>query len=210
MYHGRHNVCFTCLIHVVCRTSARSLTLESIWKYLIFYYPVPHVVCRTTFMKRGVWLLLIWKLTGSPPLMWWISIFLYLGIRGLLFRTIWCLPFWNRRKIERLTQFPKKSPNPPKMVENCDISENRGGSEVFFEIAWIAQFLFDFNKDGSKLFRRAIPFFPDAKKLVSTTLGGGSPWTFSLPLKNCWYENWRAPPPLMWWISFFFFFPIRG
>ena len=57
--------------------------LESNWKYLIFYYPVPHVVCRTTFMKRGVWLLLIWKLTGSPPLMWWISIFFISGYKGI-------------------------------------------------------------------------------------------------------------------------------
>ena len=51
-------------------------------------------------------------LGGSPLLMWWIPFFLYMAIRGLLFQTIWCLLFWNRRKIERLTQFPKKLPPP--------------------------------------------------------------------------------------------------
>ena len=61
------------------------------------------------------------------------------------------------------------------MVENWNISENRGGAEVFLEIASIAQFLSEIKNEGIKLFRRAIPFYPDPKKLVSTTLGGGSP-----------------------------------
>ena len=56
--------------------------LESTWKYLIFYYPVPHMVCRTTFMKQGVWLLLVpktmvdTKIDGLPPLIWWIYFFI--------------------------------------------------------------------------------------------------------------------------------------
>ena len=43
------------------------------------------------------------------------------------------------------------------MVENLNISEKKGGPEVFFEIVSIAQFFFDFKKKGIKLFRRAIP-----------------------------------------------------
>ena len=82
--------------------------LESNWKYLIFYYPVPHVVCRTTFMKRGVWLLLIWKLTGSPPLMWWISIFLISWCKGIALLNNLMPFFCNRRKIERFF-FQKRS-----------------------------------------------------------------------------------------------------
>ena len=99
-----------------------------------------------------------WKLWGShPPLYIYIYIFNIFSIRGLLFWTIWSLPFWNLIKIERLTQFPKKSPNPPKLVENWNISENRGGADFFFEIVSIAQFLSDFKTNGTKLFRRAIP-----------------------------------------------------
>ena len=51
--------------------------------------------------------------------------------------------------------------------------ENRGGADFFFEIASIAQFLSEIKKEGIKLFRRAIPFYPDPKKMVSSTLGGG-------------------------------------
>ena len=73
-----------------------------------------------------------WKLWGShPPLYIYIYFFNIFSIRGLLFWTIWSLPFWNLIKIERLTQFPKKSPNPPEMVENWNISENRGGESFF-------------------------------------------------------------------------------
>ena len=66
------------------------------------------------------------------------------------------------------------------MVENWNISENKGGAEVFLEIASIAQFFFDFEKEGIRLFRRAISFYPDTKKLVSTTLGGGEPVNFHM------------------------------
>ena len=62
------------------------------------------------------------------------------------------------------------------MVENLNISENRGGPEVFLEIASIAQFLSDFKKQGIKLFRRAIPFYPDPQKIgIHHIRGGGSP-----------------------------------
>ena len=79
-----------------------------------------------------------------------------------------------------------------------------GGAEVFLEIASIAQFFFDFEKEGIRLFRRAISFYLDTKKLVSTTLGGGRARQFS-------YEQFfrgnlkidAPPPPLMWWIPIF-------
>ena len=43
------------------------------------------------------------------------------------------------------------------MMVNWNISENRGGAEVFLEIASIAQFFSDFEKEGIKLFKREIP-----------------------------------------------------
>ena len=57
--------------------------------------------------------------------------FWYLDIRGSLFQTIWCHPFPNQRKIERLTEFYKKSV-PPKIVVKWKICANDGGTEVFF------------------------------------------------------------------------------
>ena len=144
-------------IHVVCHTKQEVWllkVLERNWKYLIFYYPVPHVVCRTTFMKRGVWLLLIWKLTGSPPLMWWISIFLISWCKGIALLNNLMPFFCNRRKIERFF-FQKRSLKWWK----TGIYLKVGGAEVFFEIVSIAQFLSDFKTEGTKLFGRAIPLY---------------------------------------------------
>ena len=96
------------------------------------------------------------------------------------------------------------------MVENWNISENRGGPEVFLEIASIAQFLSEIKKEGIKLFRRAIPFYPDPQKIgIHHIRGGGGASIFRLPLKNCSYENWRARPHLMWWIPIFWYLDRR-
>ena len=72
-------------------------------------------------------------------------------------------------------QFPKKK---SEMMENWNISENRGGPEVFLEIASIAQFLSEIKKQGIKLFRRAIPFYPDPKKIGIHHIRGGEPVHF--------------------------------
>ena len=54
--------------------------------------------------------LLIWKLTGSPPLIWGRrGFFLYFSIRGLLSQTIYCNPFWNWSKIEKVVLFLKNN-----------------------------------------------------------------------------------------------------
>ena len=61
------------------------------------------------------------------------------------------------------------------MVGNWNISEDRGGPEVFLEIASIAQFLSEIEKEGIKLFGRAIPFYPDTKKIgIHHIRGGGA------------------------------------
>ena len=61
------------------------------------------------------------------------------------------------------------------MVEDWNISEKRGGPEVFLEIAPIAQFLSDIEKEGIKLFKRAIPFYPDTIKIgIHHIRGGGA------------------------------------
>ena len=78
----------------------------------------------------------------------------FVAIRALLFWTIWCHSFWNLMKIERLTQFPKKTPPPPLF---SDIFQFSTISDFFFEKKQIAQFFSDYKKEGSKLFRRAIP-----------------------------------------------------
>ena len=49
------------------------------------------------------------------------------------------------------------------MVENWNISENRGGPEIFLEIASIAQFLSEIKKEGIKLFRRVIHLYTETK-----------------------------------------------
>ena len=109
--------------------------------------------------------------------MWWIPIFWYLDRRRLLFWTIWCLLFWNRRKIERLTQFPKKLPPPPLF---SDIFQFSTIWDFFFEIASIAQCLSDIKKEGIKLFGRAIPFYPDTKIIGNHHIRGGEPINFHI------------------------------
>ena len=64
------------------------------------------------------------------------------------------------------------------MVENWNVSENMGGPEVFLEIVSIAQFLSEIEKEGIKLFGRAIPFYPDTKKIGIYHIRGGSPSIF--------------------------------
>ena len=94
---------------------------------------------------------------------------------GLLFWTIWCLVFWNRTKIERLTQFPKKLP-PPLF---SDIFQFSTIWDFFLEIASIAQFLSEIKNEGIKLFRRAIPFYPDPQKIGIHHIRGGGARPFS-------------------------------
>ena len=48
-------------------------------------------------------------------------IFIIFSIRGLLLRTSWCHPFWNLRKIERLTRFQKKLLLPPPYFQISDL-----------------------------------------------------------------------------------------
>ena len=83
--------------------------------------------------------------------------------------------------------------------------------ETFFlEIVSIAQFLSEIKKQGIKMFRRAIPFYPDPQKIgIHHIRGGGGASIFRLPLKNCSYENWRARPHLMWWIPIFWYLDRR-
>ena len=66
------------------------------------------------------------------------------------------------------------------MVKNWNISENRGGAEVFLEIASIAQFLSEIEKEGIKLFRRAIPFYADTIKIGIHHIRGGEPVNFHI------------------------------
>ena len=90
------------------------------------------------------------KVQGLPPHLIYIYIYIFFiifSISGLLLRTSWSHPFWNLRKIERLTRFQKKLPHPPLFSD-------------FRLLLWktkIAQFFSDYEKEGIKLFRRAIP-----------------------------------------------------
>ena len=70
------------------------------------------------------------------------------------------------------------------MVGDWNISENRGVPEVFLEIASIAQFLSDIEKEGIKLFRRAIPFYPDTIKIDIHHIRGGEPVNFQITPKK--------------------------
>ena len=100
------------------------------------------------------------------------TIFFISGYKGITLPNTLMPSFSKSEKNRAIDAISKKK---SEMMENWNISENRGGPEVFLEIASIAQFLSEIKKEGIKLFRRAIPFYPDPKKLVSTTLGGGEP-----------------------------------
>ena len=65
------------------------------------------------------------------------------------------------------------------MVENWNISENRGGAEVFLEIVSIAQFSSDFKTNGTKLFRRVISLYTDAQTIGINHIRGGGARQFS-------------------------------
>ena len=143
-------------------------------------------------------------LGGSPLLMWWIPFFLYMAIRRLLFQTIWCLLFWNRRKIERLTQFPKKSLKWWKTGVYLKIG---GGRKFFWKLRQSLNFSPISKKKASNCLEEQSPYRKNNEKIYMYIYkGGGSPSTFSLPLKNCWYENWWAPPPNVEEGIFFYIF----
>ena len=114
-------------------------------------------------------------LGGSPPLMWWIPFFIYLDRRRLLFRTIWCLLFRSRTKIERLTQFPKKLPAPPYF----QIHSSFPPFDTFFlKLRQSLNFCPRSKKKVSNCSEDQSPSIQIPKILVSTTLGGGSPSIF--------------------------------
>ena len=106
------------------------------------------------------------KVEGLPPTnVVDTNFFWYFSIRGLLFWTIWCHLFWNRRKIERLTKFQKKSSVPPLFADIFHFTTIFWGYGIFFEILSIVKFFSDFKTDGSKLFGRAIPLYTDTKTI---------------------------------------------
>ena len=59
----------------------------------------------------------------------------------------------------------KKTSGPPHLQIYSSFPPFSGGSDFFFEIASIAQFLSEIEKEGIKLFRRAISFYPDTKNM---------------------------------------------
>ena len=99
----------------------------------------------------------------------YIYIFIFFSIRGLLFQTIWCLLFWNRRKIERLTQFPKKSLKWWKTGIYLKI----GGAGSFFGNCVNRSIFLRFQKRRHQIVRKSNPLIARYKKMVFTTLGGG-------------------------------------
>ena len=114
----------------------------------------------------------------------------------MLFWTIWCLLFWYRTKIEWLTQFSKKK---SQMVETGIYLKIRGGRKFFWKLRQSLNFSSISKKKSSNCSEEQSPYRKNNKKYIYIYIrGGGSPWTFCLPLKNCSYENWRAPPPLIW------------
>ena len=141
------------------------------------------------------------KIDGLPPLMWLIPDFFGIWIEGgCSSEQFGAICFEIQEKLSDWRNFKKKSPNPPKMVENWNISENRGGAKVFLEIVSIAQFSSDFKTNGTKLFRRVIPFYPDAKKAgIHHIRGRGRARQFSYQqLFRGKLKVLGVCPPLMW------------
>ena len=100
---------------------------------------------------------------APPPLMWWISIFLYLVIRGLLFLTILCLSFCSRRKIERFLFFSKKK---SEMVENWNISESRGGRKFFLKLCQSLNFYQISKRKGPNCSEEQSPYRKNNKRVI--------------------------------------------
>ena len=98
------------------------------------------------------------------------------------------------QKLSDWRNFKKKS----QMVENWNISENRGGRKFFWNCVNRSIFL-RFWKRRHQIVWKSNPLIEKIiKNIYMYIRGGGSPWTFCLPLKKCWYENWWARPPLIW------------
>ena len=135
------------------------------------------------------------KLTSSHPPNVVDTIFLgYFSIRGLLFRTISHHPHWNRRKIEKVVFFYKTSVSHDLQIFSAN--KGRGGGSIFWNCVNRSIFLRLRNR-LRQLARKSNFLIEKIKKIYIYIYkgGAGAPWTFSLPLKNCWYENWWAPPP---------------
>ena len=78
--------------------------------------------------------------------------------------------FWFRTKIEQLTQFQKKTSAPPLFSDIFKFST----FETFFFGNCVNRSIFVRNqKQGIKLFRRAIPFYPDPQKIGIHHIRGG-------------------------------------
>ena len=78
----------------------------------------------------------------------------------------------------------KKKSEPPENGGKLEYIWRWGGPEVFLEIVSIAQFLSEIKKEGIKLFGRAIPFYPDTKKIGIHHIRGGEPVKFRLTPKK--------------------------
>ena len=79
-----------------------------------------------------------------------------------------------------------------------------GLRKIFFYIAPIAQFFSDFKTNGTKLFKRAIPYRKIQKKIGIHHIRWGEPLEFQPTPKKIVDMKVEGLPPLMWWIPFFF------
>ena len=109
-------------------------------------------------------------LGGSAPPNVVNTIFFISGYKGITLPNTLMPSFLKSEKNRAIDAISKKK---SEMMENWNISENRGGPEVFLEIASIAQFLSEIKKEGIKLFRRAILFYPGTKTIGIHHIRGG-------------------------------------
>ena len=131
------------------------------------------------------------QIRNQHELTWYI--FYYFFYEGIALLNNLMPSFLKSDKNWAIDAISKKTSGPPLF---SDIFQFSTIWDFFLEIASIAQFLSEIEKEGIKLFRRAIPFYPDPQKIgIHHIRGGGGASIFRLPLKNCSYENWRARPP---------------
>ena len=115
---------------------------------------------------------------GAPPPNVGGGIFIYFSIRGLLSWTICCNPFWNRRKIEKVVYFLKKTSVLPLFT---DIFCKKGGGSFFGNCVNRSIFVRNLKKKASNCSEEQSSSIQVPKQLVSTTLGGrGEPVYFHI------------------------------
>ena len=110
-----------------------------------------------------------------------------------------------------IEEIKKKTSVPPLFAHIFHFTTIFGGTDFFFEILSIVQFFSDFEMNGTKLFRRATPLYPDTKMIwYLPHWGGGAPQLTYQQFFRGKLKSSGASPPKVVYIKLFYYLNIRG